>query len=201
MAGNPERALELYQAGKPMLHVARDAGYAGVTAATRAIKGVLMKRGVVTDPDLIRLAAMDRLDRLIEAAWDAATDGDLDAIKVAADIEERRLRLLALTQTSERGPIAEAVEKTLEGLKLEPSDAAAVGLLRRLATQLDASATVLDPTVQTKASYMTPHVMNILRELGATPAARAAIKNAKGDESGKSAKLTALRGAGQAARA
>lgn len=199
MAGDAEKARTLYQQGLPMEKVAREAGFTSATTATAAVKRVLLKRGTITDPDLVRMAAMDRLDRLLEVAWPEAARGDLDSIKAVQDIEERRLRLLALAATSDSGPMMKAVDETLAALKLEPADAAACAAARRLAIQLDASATVLDPTVQTKAAYMMPHLINVLRELGATPAARASLKNAKGDESGKSAKLTALRGGGASA--
>lgn len=199
MAGDAEKARTLYQQGLPMARVAKEAGFTSAATATAAVKRVLLKRGTITDPDLVRLTTMDRLDRLLEAAWPMAKAGELDAIKVVQELEERRLRLLALTATADSGPMMVAVEETLAALKLEPADAAACAAARRLAVQLDASATVLDPTVQTKAAYMMPHLINVLRELGATPAARAAVKNAKGDESGKSAKLTALRGGGASA--
>lgn len=201
MAGDPEKALREFQAGKPLAIVAASAGYRGPADAQRAVKRLLEKRGTVTDPDLVRMAAMDRMDQMLQAVWPAVKRGELGAIATAQGIEEKRLRLLALASTSESGAIVTAVERSVAALTLHPSDEAAVAAARRVALQMDQAATVLDPTVQTKAAYLVPHLVNVLRELGATPAARQIVKNTQGGEGGKSAKLTALRGGRAAAGA
>lgn len=55
---------------------------------------------------------------------------------------------------------------------IEGVDAAIIAAGRRLADQIDYAADNLSGQDLTKALYLTPHLMNVLREMGATPAAR-----------------------------
>ena len=64
-----------------------------------------------------------------------------------------------------------AVAETLAALELGPEDAAAAKLAQRLAQNIDAM------TDQVYAMrWLVPELLKVLAELGATPAARAAIK-------------------------
>ena len=56
------------------------------------------------------------------------------------------------------------------------TDAALVESGRTLARQIDYAVNHLEGSDVTKALYLTPHLVNILREMKATPAARAAVE-------------------------
>jgi len=71
------------------------------------------------------------------------------------------------------GNVRSAYEGTVSALPVEPEDAAAVALGRTLADAIDA-AEFLEGESRTKALYLAPHLMNVLKELLATPAARKA---------------------------
>lgn len=94
------------------------------------------------------------------------------------------------------GDVRDAFERTVEALEHEDVDAAVVELGRTLADTID-SAKLMDPCdAKTKALYLTPHLMNVLKELLATPAARKEVSGAaKGvGASGTLASLRSLHG-------
>lgn len=87
-----------------------------------------------------------------------------------------------------------AFEKTVEALPLAARDAAVIALGRTLAGTID-EADDLSGEARTKALYLTPHLMNVLKELLATPAARKDVATvAKGDGGGKLGQLRGITG-------
>ena len=86
-----------------------------------------------------------------------------------------------------------AVDATVRLAELEPEDAGLVRLARTYADEIDRAMREGEGQERTKALYLGPHLTNVLREMHATPAARQAARKPE-VESGKSAKLTALRG-------
>lgn len=54
-------------------------------------------------------------------------------------------------------------------------DAALIATGRELANQIDYAVENLEGSDVTKALYLTPHLVNILKEMGATPAVRATV--------------------------
>jgi ATP-dependent protease Clp ATPase subunit len=70
-------------------------------------------------------------------------------------------------------------------------DAGLVAAARAVADRVDDAIAVCDGTELTKALYLIPHVNNLLREMLATPAARAAAKLSEVKPGGK---LSAIRG-------
>lgn len=171
-AARDRSALTLYQAGVQAGQIARELRFRDAAAATAAVRRELDRRGVVTDPALIRAAALDRLDRLIRVVWPKALEGDSASIDRVQALEERRLRIVAMTTETGGGDLLAAVDKAIARLDLDERDAAAVALARSVALQMDRASGVLDATAQTKAAYLSSHLLPILRELGATPAAR-----------------------------
>lgn len=76
-------------------------------------------------------------------------------------------------------------------------DAALVEAGRKIADEIDNAVDNLSGQERTKALYLTPHLMNVLREMHATPKSRleAGIEKAKGGASGgKLAQLQSLKG-------
>lgn len=77
------------------------------------------------------------------------------------------------------GDLTDAFDKTTKAAQLGDIDAAVVASGRNIAQQIDYAVEYLEGQDVTKALYLTPHLMNVLKEMLATPAARAAVKDAK----------------------
>jgi Asp-tRNA(Asn)/Glu-tRNA(Gln) amidotransferase B subunit len=69
--------------------------------------------------------------------------------------------------------VRDGYDRTVQALDLKDEDAALVALGETLADTLDAAAQ-MSGEAKTKALYLTPHLMNVLKEMLATPAARKA---------------------------
>lgn len=78
--------------------------------------------------------------------------------------------------------------------QLTDVDAVLVEQARVMADHLDKVTREAEGVELTKALYLMPHLNNLMREMFATPAARAQSNVKGGGESAKKAKLTALRG-------
>lgn len=88
-----------------------------------------------------------------------------------------------------------AVDATVRASDLlQPVDAAVVRQARTMADAIDKAVKTSEGVELTKALYLMPHLTGLLREILATPAARAQAKVKVEAGSGKKAKLTALRG-------
>lgn len=192
-----EKALKLRRAGVSPALIAEQLGMRNTAAAEAAILRALDAQGGTADPATVRALELDRLDQLQRAVWVLAVQGDMKAIDQVKQLAEMRVRLSGIAQRGQ-SVLTEAYDATIAQLDLEPEDAAAIASGRRVAERIDAAAAAGDATVETKALYLLPHLMNILDALGATPAARAELKaKAKSGDTDKRAKLRALRG-GQA---
>ena len=75
--------------------------------------------------------------------------------------------------------LTDAFDKTAKACELTDVDAAVVEAGRTIARQIDYAIENLQGQDVTKALYLTPHLMNVLKEMLATPAARAALKDAR----------------------
>lgn len=93
------------------------------------------------------------------------------------------------------GDLRKAFDSSVKASRLlTPVDAAAVEAGRQIADQIDYAVENLSGTELTKALYLTPHLMNVLKEMLATPAARRAAGLTEKDESagGKLAQLRSV---------
>lgn len=72
--------------------------------------------------------------------------------------------------------MSEAFDATVEELTTERVDTALIEAGRWVVRQIDAAANSGDPATEAKAVFMVPHLVNVLRELGATPATREDMK-------------------------
>ena len=129
--------------------------------------------GASTDPAVVRALELDRLDRIHQGVWLKAVKGDLSAVDRIVRLAELRVRLAG--SPGEARMVA-AFEETVSLLELKPEDAAAIAAGRRIAEKIDAASAGVDALAETKSLYLIPHLMNVLRELGATPGARAALQ-------------------------
>ena len=73
------------------------------------------------------------------------------------------------------GDLRDAFDATVEAsILIRPVDSALVEAGRKIADQVDAATDTGEGQEVTKALYLVPHMMNILREMFATPASRKA---------------------------
>ena len=188
------RAAKLFLAALSVEDIKQQVGFRDVRAAEAAIRRGLAAGSRGKAPDVQRAAEAERLDMLYRAAYPKALKGDLVAVDKCLRISEARVRLAGIASRGE-SVLTESFDQTVTALKTEPEDVALIASGRRIAERIDTAAASGDALAETKALYLLPHLINILRELGATPAARADLKEqAPNGNTDKSAKLRALRG-------
>jgi hypothetical protein len=160
-----------------------------------AARAYFDKALAATDPEFLRALENDRLDRLHVAVWPAAAKGDVNAVDRALRISERRERLSQPAKVNDHA-FRDAFDKsaaTSASLNVN-LDAALVEAGRKIADQVDEAAASSQGVELTKALYLVPHMLNVLREMLATPAARqsAADSAPTGPQEGSLAKLRAV---------
>lgn len=181
-----QQALELRRAGVTVAVIAQRLGFRTRGQAESAIVRALGEATPSSSPRAMRDLELDRLDRLQQSLWINAAKGDVAAVDRVLALAAARLRIAAMNETAGDTPMLLAFNETVAALSdVEAVDAALVQLGRRLAAKIDAAAGNLDPTVDTKALYLTPHLMNVLAQLGATPAARKAVAAGSGEPTPK----------------
>lgn len=171
---DPRRALKLFLAAATYEVIAEQLDCT-VDEATTAVQAAIAASPVAMDQSPARILELERLDALHRAVWAKALRGDVAAVDRVLRIQEARQRMLG-EPTRVKDAITDALEATLKELKTEAADGALIASLRQVARQIDhavANGTSLEAT---KAMYLLPHLWNGLRELGATPAARAALQ-------------------------
>lgn len=175
-----KKALALFKAGFDYDAIAEQLSAAG-DACTEvdvrdAVQAAIAASRVALDQSAARILQLEQIDSMHKAIWVKALGGDLAAIDRVVKLQQERERLLG-EPTRVKDAITEAFEKSLAALKgITDADEALIAACRQVARQIDhavANGTSLEAT---KALYLLPHLWNGLRELGATPAARAALQ-------------------------
>ena len=183
VANKDALALHDFAAGMSLQDVRDEHGYRSTTSALAAIQRELKIELDGRDPDTSRKLEIQRLDDMYRVVRPLADAGDLNAVKQAIDIGERRLRLVDAPKRTAKGLVV-AYERTIRQLKadgvISAADDAAVQSGRMIAAQIDYAVVNCSGQEVTKALYLMPHLMNVLDELGATPEARRRIKEAAG---------------------
>jgi hypothetical protein len=154
------------------------------------------------DPAFGRALESDRLDRLHAAVWPEALKGNLDAVDRVVRISERRERVARVPKVNEHALRNQFEESVKTAFELRPDvDAALIEAGRTIADRVDEAIATGEGQEVTKALYLLPHLLNVLREMLATPQSRAnasaaAAKNAPPAPpvDGKLAKLRAIQG-------
>lgn len=167
------RAFTLFRAGLSYAHIAEQM-QCTEDEARETIAAAISASSVALDQSSARILALERLDALHRVMWAKAIKGDLNATDRVLRIDEQRQRLLG-EPSRVKDAITDAFEKTLAELDTVAADEALIASCRQVARQIDhavANGTSLEAT---KALYLLPHLWNGLRELGATPASRAAL--------------------------
>lgn len=90
------------------------------------------------------------------------------------------------------GDLLAAYERTVGAKKRQDQDAALIETGRQIAAQIDCAVETMQGSDLTKALYLAPHLVNVLRELMATPASRHAAGLTDDAASGEDV-LTTLR--------
>lgn len=151
-----------------------------------------------TNPDVSAALEADRLDRLHMAVWGAAQQGDPKAVDTVLKIAAERHKVLADPRPNDhalRNAFDAAVESSTHVTEV---DQAAVEAGRKIADQVDLVTATGGGADLTRALYLVPHMMNVLRELLATPASRhAAGLVTQPAKEGKLAQLRAVQGRGR----
>lgn len=178
-AEKDQQALRLFLAACDLAQIRDKLGYKTVTSAEAAIRRALAANRRGKDQDTERSVELERIDALYRAAYPQALAGDLKAIDTCNTLSERRMRILDKPNTEDG--ITTAYETTVTELDVGDKDAAVVASGRAIARQIDYSLRHGTGQEVTKALYLVPHLMNVLRELGATPAARGQVSAAAGE--------------------
>lgn len=173
-AAQVQQAFALFKAAMSYEEIARQVDGLTVAGARDAVARAIKDSQAALDPDLARVLEVERLDSLHKAVWAKALRGDVAAIDRVLRIQESRERLVRMPDDM-AGSLVEAFETSVKASEVEDVDAALIATGRRLAFQIDTVVRAGKAVETTKALYLVPHLMNVLRELGATPTARAEI--------------------------
>nr|DAM42596.1 MAG TPA: hypothetical protein [Caudoviricetes sp.] len=171
-----QKALRLFLGAMSLQEIRTVLNFKTVSSAEAAIRRALAANRKGKDRDTERSAELERIDALYRAAYPQAIQGDLKAIDSCNTLSERRMRIL--DKPDDGAAITSSYEATVAALDTTEADAAAIASGRAIARQIDYSLQHGTGQEVTKALYLVPHLMNVLRELGATPAARGNIQNA-----------------------
>lgn len=171
-----QKALRLFLGAMSLQEIRTVLNFKTVSSAEAAIRRALAANRKGKDRDTERSAELERIDALYRAAYPQAIQGDLKAIDSCNTLSERRMRIL--DKPDDGATITSNYEATVAALDTTEADAAAIASGRAIARQIDYSLQHGTGQEVTKALYLVPHLMNVLRELGATPAARGNIQNA-----------------------
>lgn len=171
-----QKALRLFLGAMSLQEIRTVLNFKTVSSAEAAIRRALAANRKGKDRDTERSAELERIDALYRAAYPQAIQGDLKAIDSCNTLSERRMRIL--DKPDDSATITSNYEATVAALDTTEADAAAIASGRAIARQIDYSLQHGTGQEVTKALYLVPHLMNVLRELGATPAARGNIQNA-----------------------
>jgi hypothetical protein len=193
------RVLNLRRAGVPFDRIAEEMGL-----TPRSAKALFDKALGTHDPEFQRALEGDRLDRMHAAIWPDAIAGHLDAIDRVVKISERREHVAVVPKENshELRTAFDRSASTAQDLNADV-DAGLVEAGRKIADRVDEAMATGEGTEVTKALYLIPHMLNVLREMQATPAARTAAETAKrlaenatpapSEADGKLAQLRAVR--------
>lgn len=190
------RALELRRAGATPALIGAELGIDSAEVLS-VLDVALAAIDVRWQPALEK----ERLERMFAGIWTRAARGDLPSIDRAVKIGERLERVLADPKPNAH-ELRRAFDESVESSKAldVKVDAALIASGRAIADRVDEALANGEGTEITKALYLLPHLMNILREMQATPTARLTAAAAAGSEggsggsNGNGSKLSQLRG-------
>ena len=172
MTTSPDpKAVELRLAGLGFAQIAAQLGYTDAEAAASAVSGSLGH--IVETPEDARRTEVARLDAILSGLWVKARRGDVAAVDRAMRLTARRARLLGVSLDG-HGDLRIAFDASVEAnAEMHVRvDGALVEAGRHIADRVDDAIATCEGQELTKALYLMPHLVNILREMLATPASR-----------------------------
>jgi hypothetical protein len=182
------KVLGLRRAGVPFDKIATE-----LNLTPRAAQSLFEKALGTHDPEFQRVLEADRLDRLHAAVWPKALQGELDAVDRVLRISERREKVAA-TPKENKHELREAFDASVKSSpQIEEMDSGLVASGRHIADRVDEAVATGEGQEVTKALYLVPHMVNVLRELLVTPASREATKAVTPPEPRTDGKLAQLR--------
>lgn len=183
-----QKVLAYRRAGLPFDQVADRLGI-----TPRSAKALFDKAIGAYDPEYTTALEADRLDRLHLAVWPQAVAGDHGAVDRVLRISERRDKVLAVPKPNDHA-LRSAFDASVESsTQVQDVDAGLIEAGRKIADRVDQAVATGEGQEVTKALYLVPHMVNVLRELLATPASRNAARlSANAGEGGKLAQLRAV---------
>ena len=175
------QVLAMRRAGVPYDAIMQELHIPTQATAERLFEEALTAHKVKYSTDL----ELDRLDRQHLAAWAKAADGDAGMMDRVQRIAEAR-RALQAKPTDNDHAVRKAFDQSVEASTLVDAevDAGAIATGRMIADRIDEAVASGEGQEVTKALYLAPHLMNVLKALLATPEARLqrALLEAKGDD-------------------
>ena len=108
-------ALKMRAAGHSYEEIRARLGYRTRSGAYASVMAGLHKERV-EPADETRVLELERLDRLLNAIWDKATGGDLEAVDRALKIMERRAKFMGLDAPTKIAPTDPSGETEYSGL-------------------------------------------------------------------------------------
>jgi hypothetical protein len=174
------KILEARRRGLPLTAIARSLKLTDEEARAAYDQAIADER-VSTDEDEQKLLDLSRIDRMIQGVYPNAVTGDNSAVAEMIKLMELRNRLIGKPGRV-KNSVAEAFERSLAALREDPQsrldvvDEALIVSARNMAQQIDYAVAYGTQAEVSKAMYLVPQLMGILRELGATPASRAALR-------------------------
>ncbi|KKM17461.1 hypothetical protein LCGC14_1675500 [marine sediment metagenome] len=107
-----DKAIELRLAGWTLGEIARELGYSGTPAVSRAVS---RRRKRILSPLIAEERKMqcDRLDAMLKGLWEQAITGDVKAVQSVLGIMARRASVMGLDKGREDSIPREEVERTI----------------------------------------------------------------------------------------
>lgn len=183
------RALDMHLGGMSAKKIGEQLGLTA-TQAKKLIESALGERVAAANLSAEVRTEIARLDTMQWALWPQVKKGNFEAIERALALSERRERLVNPKTNTRR--MRKAFDKTVRACEeVDPAlDSAIIEYGRIISDYLDEALVTSRGELLSKAMYMMPHLTNALKEMGATPAARKALKgDAAPVVSGKLAQL------------
>lgn len=180
-----DEALALWAAGVSFDLIASKLRFKNAEAAEAAASRAI-ERHPNPDPAVVARLELHRLNVMQMALWPKARRGDESAVARIMEIQRQRLAF-GEQSASSCGSLLGAVEMSIAGLaEIEPLgvDAAVCESARQIAAHIDSIRESGSADNRQKSLYLIPHLMNILREMRATPSARMAVTVKAGETKG-----------------
>lgn len=166
----------------------------GLTVAQvrRLVEQALTARGIPARIGFDTRLEVVRIDRMIAYMWRFASY-DQKVVGEVRALQERRESIMRPSRYAH--PLREAYDRAVESSgKIKPDvDAAIVAAGRTIADRVDEATATGQGVEVTKALYLIPHMVNVLRELEATPAARTAAAKEGGEAKPAGGRLAGMR--------